>query len=506
MITPRGRIVWTYGPPSGARLARPAVARGSLAERHDRRHRRLAPPHRRHRPAHEANRLAVRPPRRRLVGPGLPLEAGRPRPAARAVRRRPHRCAVWSCDGSARCHGRRLASPSRPCRAAALLALGGLVGGSSTDRSWPGPPGSLRRVGTPADADARRRRSRARRSVYLFGGGEQVSSPRDRPRRPGDRPRPARGHARRAALRPRRRLRPADVAYLVGGYTGSRFATAILRYRPGGGPPTARRPASRRAALRGRGARSAGRIYVAGGVTTSGDEQRRVRGRPARRHGDAGSPRSPRPSPTRRSSRSAASSTSSAAATPPAARSPRSSASIPPAEPSRVPGSLPGPARRRRRDARRQSHRRPRRRRVRPRRAPSSSSGSTSLPAMHGAGRRRRRRRRRDGPRDRVGARTRGARAGRAGAVPGRPHAAARATARRGSSGSPTQEPEWVRLAQEALRLWRELEAETGEPVLDLTGLVDLPVDRGAPRRDARRLRHGVRAARPPTRSSAASA
>jgi len=29
-------------------------------------------------------------------------------------------------------------------------------------------------------------------------------------------------------------------------------------------------------------------------------------------------------------------------------------------------------------------------------------------------------------------------------------------------------EVEWVRLAQEALRLWRELEAETGEKVLDL--------------------------------------
>ena len=39
------------------------------------------------------------------------------------------------------------------------------------------------------------------------------------------------------------------------------------------------------------------------------------------------------------------------------------------------------------------------------------------------------------------------------------------------------QEPEWVRLAQESLRLWRELEAEKGEQVLDLTGLVDLPVD-----------------------------
>ena len=38
-------------------------------------------------------------------------------------------------------------------------------------------------------------------------------------------------------------------------------------------------------------------------------------------------------------------------------------------------------------------------------------------------------------------------------------------------------EAEWVRLAQTALGLWRELEVETDEQVLDLVGLVDLPVD-----------------------------
>lgn len=38
-------------------------------------------------------------------------------------------------------------------------------------------------------------------------------------------------------------------------------------------------------------------------------------------------------------------------------------------------------------------------------------------------------------------------------------------------------EPEWVRLAQEALPLWRELETEAGEPLLELTGLIDLPLD-----------------------------
>ena len=34
-------------------------------------------------------------------------------------------------------------------------------------------------------------------------------------------------------------------------------------------------------------------------------------------------------------------------------------------------------------------------------------------------------------------------------------------------------EPEWVALAQEALPLWRELEAESGQPMLSLTGLLD---------------------------------
>jgi sarcosine oxidase len=38
-------------------------------------------------------------------------------------------------------------------------------------------------------------------------------------------------------------------------------------------------------------------------------------------------------------------------------------------------------------------------------------------------------------------------------------------------------EPEWVRLAQEALGLWRELERESGEVLLELTGLVDMPLD-----------------------------
>jgi sarcosine oxidase len=39
------------------------------------------------------------------------------------------------------------------------------------------------------------------------------------------------------------------------------------------------------------------------------------------------------------------------------------------------------------------------------------------------------------------------------------------------------EEPGWVRLAQEALPLWRELEAESGQELLRFTGLVDLAED-----------------------------
>ena len=40
-------------------------------------------------------------------------------------------------------------------------------------------------------------------------------------------------------------------------------------------------------------------------------------------------------------------------------------------------------------------------------------------------------------------------------------------------------EPHWVRLAQEALAGWRELEAESGERLLELTGLIEIVTDLG---------------------------
>jgi hypothetical protein len=265
-ITPRGRIVWTYGPSSGpGSLDRPSLAvrwpNGMIAVTDDWHHR----------------VIVVDPRTKRIVwqyghdgiassAPGylskpdgldlLPAPFVRVSPVHRAVVRRigslPHaasRVAVVALPG-----GR-------------LIALGGLAGGSSSDAILAGPPGALRRVGRlPApthDAAAALLGS----SVYLFGGGEQVSSPAV------VRVDPATGRARTAGtlgepLSDLGAVAAGRVAYLVGGYTGSRFATAILRYRPGAAPTVdARLPAG----LRYAGvAMFSGRIYVAGGITTTG--------------------------------------------------------------------------------------------------------------------------------------------------------------------------------------------------------------------------------------------
>ena len=149
-----------------------------------------------------------------------------------------------------------------------IIALGGLVGGSSSNQILLGRPTHLRSAGrlpTPThDAAA----ALVGRSVYLFGGGEAVWSPAV------VRVDPATGSATPAGTlgEPLSDLGAASLAgktYLVGGYTGARYATAVLRYRPGR-PPTlvTRLPAG----LRYAGvAALGGKIYVAGGLTTAGE-------------------------------------------------------------------------------------------------------------------------------------------------------------------------------------------------------------------------------------------
>jgi hypothetical protein len=160
-----------------------------------------------------------------------------------------------------------------------ILALGGLVGGSSSNQILIGPPAHLRptsRLPTPThDAAA----SLTGGSAYLFGGGEAVSSPAI------VRVTPSTGAASPAGSlgEPLSDLGAATVGgktYLVGGYTGTRFATAVLRFRPGRAPTLVTRlPAG----LRYAGVAALGRkIYVAGGLTTAGETRQVLAVDPAR--------------------------------------------------------------------------------------------------------------------------------------------------------------------------------------------------------------------------------
>ncbi|TML19153.1 MAG: hypothetical protein E6G28_12650 [Actinobacteria bacterium] len=149
-----------------------------------------------------------------------------------------------------------------------VVALGGLVRGTSSSQIIAGVPGNLRRIGSlPAPTHDAAAVASKRGEVDLFGGGESVSVPAvvqiD----------PASGRSRRLTSldEPLSDLGAAVVRgreYLVGGFTGTRYATAILRVRAQERTTVvARLPA---------GTRYAGvatfqnAIYVAGGVTESG--------------------------------------------------------------------------------------------------------------------------------------------------------------------------------------------------------------------------------------------
>jgi N-acetylneuraminic acid mutarotase len=104
-------------------------------------------------------------------------------------------------------------------------------------------------------------------AVYLYGGGQATSSPAivrvD--------PKTGAAHDVGNLGEPLSDLGTAVVngtAYLVGGYTGSRYATAVLRIRGTRATVAARLPEG----LRYAGVAAIGNtIYVAGGVTTSGE-------------------------------------------------------------------------------------------------------------------------------------------------------------------------------------------------------------------------------------------
>ena len=265
-ITPRGRIVWTYGPRSGfGALDQPSLAvrwpNGMIAATDDWHHRVVVIDPRTKRIVWQYGHLGVASSAAGYLSKpdGLDLL-----PAALLRAPRTPRLAVLR-TGTLPATASRVSAVPLP--GGRLLALGGLVAGTSADWVLSGAPSQLRRIGRLPVPTHDAAAVRLGRYVYLFGGGEQASSPLI------VRVDPATGRAVRAGEigEPLSDLGAVTVggsAYLVGGYTGSKFATAVLRYRPGRRPALfTRLPVG----LRYAGvAALGGRIYVAGGVTTSG--------------------------------------------------------------------------------------------------------------------------------------------------------------------------------------------------------------------------------------------
>lgn len=148
-----------------------------------------------------------------------------------------------------------------------IVAVGGLVDGSSSDQVLLGSGAHLQRITslpTPThDAAA----GLVHGIVYLFGGGQSASTDAI------VRVDPYRRTAVRAGSlgEPLSDLGAATVGgttYLVGGYTGSRYATAVLQFRPGFQPTVVARLPS---GLRYAGVAALGsKLYVAGGLTVAG--------------------------------------------------------------------------------------------------------------------------------------------------------------------------------------------------------------------------------------------
>ena len=265
-ITPNGRIVWTYQPTGEWSLDRPSLAvrwpNGMIAITDDWHHRVVVVDPRTEKVVWSYGHLdspGIAPgylnkPDGLDLLPGVPGAVKAARKTISTVQRIGSLPQALSKASAVALPGGR------------LMVLGGYTGSSSTDGVMLGTPQHLHTVGRlPApthDAAA----ALLGTSIYLFGGGESVSVDTiDRVS--------LSGRARSAGTldEPLSDLGAAvvgDKAYLVGGYTGSLYASAILRFNGGGRTTTvARLPAGTRyagVAVLG------GRIMVAGGITLSG--------------------------------------------------------------------------------------------------------------------------------------------------------------------------------------------------------------------------------------------
>jgi hypothetical protein len=281
-ITPQGKIVWTYGPPSGpGALDRPSLAvrwpNGMIAVSDDWHHRIVVIDPQTKRLVWQYGHLGIPSPAAGFLSKpdGLDLLPAARRPARPQPRTAPLR--VRTIGGLPAPASRLSAIPLPGGR---ILAAGGLVSGLSSDQVLLGQPGRLHVAGKLPVPTHDAALAPSGSAAFLFGGGEAVSTDAVVRIDPGT------GTARRAGTlgEPLSDLGATVLAgrvYLVGGYTGTRFATAVLRFRPGRSPAlVARLPAG----LRYAGvAALGGRIYVAGGVTPSGESRKVLAVDPARR-------------------------------------------------------------------------------------------------------------------------------------------------------------------------------------------------------------------------------
>jgi hypothetical protein len=277
VLTPAGKIVWTYAPAGYWSLDRPSLAvrwpNGLIAITDDWHHRIVVVnPHTKrvvwsygHRDQPGATPGYLNKPDGLDLLPAVPARHTTPRTASRSTQRPSVAHASVARVGTLTQELSKAAAVG--LSGGRLMVLGGETGGASTSQVLLGTPEHLRvsgRLPSPThDAAA----APIGRSVYLFGGGQRSSVNTIVRVDAATGASVAAGHL-DEPLSDLGAVTIDRTPYLIGGFTGTKFASAILRYRGGGKTTTvARLPEGTRyagvAALRGR-------IYVAGGLTARG--------------------------------------------------------------------------------------------------------------------------------------------------------------------------------------------------------------------------------------------